>query len=86
MAGRKPATTITPPAAPATVSTACIVVSAMASGVTLALATASPGSTGWPSKSVKTDMPGCAFTSVSAVARMRSSPRRVAASVHCPPE
>jgi hypothetical protein len=73
-----------PPAA-ATVSTARTVVSAITSGVTLALATTSPGSTGCSSKRVKTDMPSCTFTSVSAAVRMRSRPRRVAASVHCPP-
>ena len=76
---------MTPPAAAATVSTARTVVSAIASGVTLAFATASPGSTGWPSKRVNTEIPSCALTSVRAAVRIRSRPRRVAPRVHCPP-
>ena len=64
---------------------AAIVGSGMASGVTLALATVSPGSTGWPLNSVNTEMPSCALTSVSGSSAIRRRPRRVAASVHCPP-
>ena len=57
----------------------------MARGVTLALATTSPVSTGWRSQRVNTAMPAWLFTSWSAPALTRTRPRRVAASVHCPP-
>ena len=83
--GWKAATVTTPPAAAATRSTSPTVCSAIAKGVTLARATISAGSTGWPWKSVKTDMPSCVLTSASAPSYTRSRPRRVAASAHCPP-
>ena len=55
--GRKPATVTTPPVVRPSSSIAWIVCSAIASGVTLALATASPATTGCPLNSVKTEMP-----------------------------
>src|SRR5947208_2160073 len=85
VAGRKPRTVTSPPAPRAVVSTVRIVFSPMTSGVTLHLATVSPDSTGFPSNRVNTDTPSSAFASASGPRRIVRSPRRVAASVHCPP-
>src|SRR2546427_9404991 len=83
--GRKLFTARSPRAARAVRSTLTMVCSAMTNGVTFALPTVSPGSTGCPSNSVNTETPSWTLTATSASRGMERSPRRVAASVHCPP-